>query len=91
VTLVLSDGSSEPLDPAKVTESPDGALYTWVKADAKGGPFEAKFTRHAQTSLARFLREDSSVSCPSDQRERESLMLNHARFAPKPRDISPKK
>lgn len=81
VTLVLSDGSSETLDPATVTEGPDGALYARVKAGAPGGPFEAKLTRHAQTSLARFLRMS----------EDGAPLLNHARFAPKARDISPKK
>jgi hypothetical protein len=35
----------------------NGALYTEVKATAKGGPYEAKFTRHAQHSLAPVLVE----------------------------------
>ncbi len=86
VTLVLSDGTEEQLDPARVTVGADGALYTCVKAALPGGPFEAKFTRHAQTSLARFLRPATEPG-----QETESMLLNHARFVPKPRDISPKK
>jgi hypothetical protein len=65
VVLVLSDGSEERLVPAETgarrsagdTGATD-ALYTPVKRDAKGGPFEAKFTRHAQTSLAPVLAAD---------------------------------
>ena len=65
VTLVLSDETEEPLVPAETVAGafpkaagniPAGtavpeALYTAVKRDAKGGPFAAKFTRHAQASL----------------------------------------
>ncbi len=87
VTLVLSDGSSEMLDPARVAVGADGALYAWVKASAPGGPFEAKFTRHAQTSLARFLHAATGEAPEAG----DALLLNHARFVPKPRDISPKK
>ncbi len=39
-----------------------GELYLVVKRDAKGGPFDAKMTRHAQTQLAPFLHaEDDGV------------------------------
>ena len=88
VTLVLSDGTEEPLDPARVTVGADGALYTWVKASAPGGPFEAKLTRHAQTSLGRFLRGDGGAG---EADAGGAVLLNGARFVPKPRDISPKK
>ncbi len=94
VTLVLSDGTEEQLAPARVTVGADGALYASVKAAAPGGPFEAKFTRHAQTSLARFLRPDDADGERGERGEREetnSVLLNHARFVPKPRDISPEK
>ena len=51
VGLVLSDGTEETWDPASTRDGPDGALYATVKRGARGGPFEAKFTRHAQGSL----------------------------------------
>ncbi len=62
-TLELSDGSSEPLvgaslDGARV--DPSGALVVSVKRDAKGGPYEARFDRHAQAGLAPWLE-------PSDE------------------------
>ena len=55
--LVLSDGSVEPLDPSTARTGPDGAIYVQVKRDARGGPFDAKLTRFAQTQLDPFLRE----------------------------------
>lgn len=55
--LLLSDGTEEAWDPAKTRVGQDGALYTQVKAGARGGPFDAKFTRHAQTELAPVLEE----------------------------------
>jgi hypothetical protein len=57
VVLVLSDASEEPWDPARTEIDTAGALYTDVKAGARGGPFRAKFTRHAQASLAPVLEE----------------------------------
>jgi hypothetical protein len=57
VVLVLSDGSEEPWDPSKTEVHPSSAIYTLVKANARGGPFRAKFTRHAQASLAPVLEE----------------------------------
>ena len=63
VALVLSDGTEERLVPADTGARPGGAadaLYTPVKRDAKGGPFEAKFTRHAQTSLSPVLAADDA-------------------------------
>jgi hypothetical protein len=62
VTLVLSDGSEEPWDPAKSEVDPSEALYTEVKATARGGPFRAKFTRHAQASLAPILTTEGEVA-----------------------------
>lgn len=56
--LVLSDGSEEPLDPSTVRPGPRGDLYLQVKRSAKGGPFDAKLTRFAQTQLEPFLREE---------------------------------
>jgi hypothetical protein len=57
IVLSLSDDSQEEWDPAASRVGPDGAVYATVKARARGGPFEAKFTRHAQTSLGPLLLE----------------------------------
>ena len=54
--LVLSDGSEEPLDPSTVKQKDGADLYLKVKKDAKGGPFDAKLTRFAQTQLGPFLK-----------------------------------
>ncbi len=52
VVLALSDGSEEAWDPAASEISEGDALYTSIKRAAPGGPFRAKFSRHAQASLA---------------------------------------
>ena len=57
VTLVLSDDTEEPWDPATTRVGAAGALYATVKRAARGGPFEARFSRHAQTSLGPLLVE----------------------------------
>jgi uncharacterized protein len=59
VTLVLSDGSEEAWRPEQTREGTGGALYTLVKREAPGGPFDAKFTRHAQHSLEPLLVESN--------------------------------
>ena len=51
VVLRLSDGTEEPWEPESTRAGPDGALYAVVKRGAARGPFEAKFSRHAQASL----------------------------------------
>jgi uncharacterized protein len=51
VMLALSDGSEEAWKPADSRIGERDALYTRVKRGAPGGPFEAKFTAHAQASL----------------------------------------
>ena len=50
-TLVLFDGSGEPLDLVALSIDEDGVLVARVR----GGAFEAKFSRHAQTQLAPLL------------------------------------
>jgi hypothetical protein len=60
VALVLSDGSEEAWDPSGSRVGEGDALYTKVKRQAKGGPFEAKFTAHAQAGLAPVLVEGAS-------------------------------
>jgi hypothetical protein len=55
VVLRLSDGTEEPWDPATTRIGKGDALYATVKAQAPGGPFEARFSPHAQTSLAPLL------------------------------------
>lgn len=48
IVMVLSDGSEEPLRPENLRVGEGDALYTHVK----GGAFDARFSRHAQTDLA---------------------------------------
>lgn len=62
VLLVLSDGSREELVAEDTFVGPGDALYTTVKRpgsphahEGGGGPYWAKFTRHAQTQLAPLL------------------------------------
>lgn len=55
--LVLSDFTEEPLEPSTVRANERGELYLRVKRDAKGGPFDAKLTRHAQGQLGPFLED----------------------------------
>jgi uncharacterized protein len=57
IFLVLSDATEEPWD-ASGSDTRGDALYTKVKKDKPGGPFEAKFTRHAQTALAPVLVDE---------------------------------
>ena len=54
VRLTLSDETSEPLDPTTLALDPEGVVYARVK----GGAFEARFSRHAQTELAPLLVGD---------------------------------
>lgn len=53
VTLLLFDGTEEPLDPATLSLGEDGVVY----ARARGGAMEARFSRHAQAQLAPLLVE----------------------------------
>jgi hypothetical protein len=48
ISLVLSDDTVEPLEPAALFADSHGVLRTMVK----GGAFPARFSRHAQTGLA---------------------------------------
>ena len=61
VFLSLSDATCEAWDPTKTRIGSGGALYTFIKKATPGGPFEAKFTRHAQASLAPWLVDDDGV------------------------------
>jgi hypothetical protein len=67
VVLGLSDETEEPLAPATLRVGRGDALY----AKVKGGKFEARFSRHAQTALAPILEEasDGSVSLRIGARE----------------------
>jgi hypothetical protein len=62
IVLLLSDGTEEPWEPESTREGDGGALYATVKRAARGGPYEAKFTPHAQSSLLPVLVEQSDVS-----------------------------
>lgn len=53
LTLRLFDGTEEPLDPATLCVDDAGV----VRARVKGGRFDARFSRHAQTQLAPVLVE----------------------------------
>jgi len=53
ITLLLFDGSEEPLDPKTLTLDENGALWTTVK----NGAFVARFSRSAQLALEPFLEE----------------------------------
>jgi uncharacterized protein len=65
--LELSDGTREAWDPARARIGKGGAIYTPVKDSTPGGPFEAKFTRYAQTELAPMLvEEDGQVAIQVD-------------------------
>jgi hypothetical protein len=54
VTLALSDDTEEVWEP-ETTRVAGDALYAQVKRGRPGGPFEARFSRHAQTSLGPIL------------------------------------
>jgi hypothetical protein len=54
ITLRLFDGTEERLDPATLSVAADGAVHAIVK----GGRFDARFSRHAQTQLAPVLVGD---------------------------------
>ncbi len=65
VILRLYDGTEEPWEPESTRIGDDGALYAVVKRDARGGPFEAKFSRHAQASLEPVLVPSAEGDQPS--------------------------
>ena len=75
--LVLSDGTEEPLDPSTLLMGPRGDLYLQVKREAqdkgRGGPFDAKMTRFAQTQLGPFLSEDGGEVVVTTRRGRARL------------------
>lgn len=53
-TLLLRDGSEEPLDPSGVLIDDDGVFFARLGSD-RG---EARFGRHAQTELGAYLADD---------------------------------
>ena len=55
MTLVLSEGSSEPLDAATLRVGPDDALW----CDVREGRVPARFDNHATQQLAARLDEDA--------------------------------
>lgn len=56
-TLALNDGTTEPLDPARVRIARGGATYVGVKS----GQAEARFRRQAELRLADLLTERDGV------------------------------
>jgi hypothetical protein len=71
--LVLSDGTEEPLDPGSLRVGPRGDVRLVVKRGAKGGPYEAKLTRYAQTQLAPLLTEEDGAAVLETRRGRVRL------------------
>jgi hypothetical protein len=60
LVLALSDATEEAWNATDTRVGTDGALYATVKRGLSGSgkpPFEAKFTRHAQSALAPYLTE----------------------------------
>ena len=57
--LRLDDGTEEPWNPSESRVGKGGALYTAVKRGQDGGPYEARFHRHAQIALAPVLDVDA--------------------------------
>ncbi len=65
VTLRLFDGSEERLDASTLSVGEGGAVYVRVK----GGRFDARFSRHAQTQLAPLLVRDDPPALMVEGRE----------------------
>jgi len=65
IVLVLSDGSEEAWSPETTRVGADCALYASVKRGARGGPYDAKFTPHAQASLEPVLVEGDGAGKPA--------------------------
>jgi hypothetical protein len=61
VVLVLSNGAEEAWDPTATRIGENDALYTRVLAKTERGPFEAKFTRFAQSALGPILTDEGAV------------------------------
>jgi uncharacterized protein len=57
LAVTLSDGSTETIAPSALRAASDGTLRCEVKASAKGGPYPARFDRHALVSLGENLTE----------------------------------
>ena len=60
--LLLSDGTSEPLEPSLLAVDDEGVLFATVKA----GHFEARFSRQAQLELGEALVEGDEVDETSE-------------------------
>lgn len=66
ISVVLNDGSREPLEPRSLRSGLDNALYCRVK----GGEWEARLLRPAYYALARWIREaDGRFTLRVDGRE----------------------
>lgn len=60
-TVLLSDGTREPLEPASLRPSPrDGALLATVKRELVPEGLPARFTRRAQAELFHAVRENDA-------------------------------
>ena len=63
IELALSDETTELWRPDRSWIGPNDAIYTHVKDTSPRGSFEARFTRHAQTSLSSVLEADPKEEC----------------------------
>jgi hypothetical protein len=61
IELALSDDSIERVDPRSLRVDGKGVLRCEVKRDDKGGPFPARFDRHAIVALGEKLREENGA------------------------------
>ncbi len=64
IVLLLSDGTECVWAVESTRVGTDGALYATVKTDARGGPYEAKFSPHAQGSLGPVLVDSEEGGLP---------------------------
>ena len=61
VELTLSDDSIERIDPQSLRVDASGVLRCEVKREKKGGPYPARFDRHAIVALGERLREENGA------------------------------
>lgn len=79
VVLLLSDGSEETWAPETTRVGADSALYASVKESARGGPYEAKFTPHAQASLEPVLVDGDATGSPAARVGGRAVIIGGAR------------
>ncbi|MEO7108898.1 MAG: hypothetical protein ABI183_00555 [Polyangiaceae bacterium] len=76
VMLLLSDGTEEAWDVSNTRIAESGAIYTQIKREKKPGTYEAKFSRHAQLSLAPYLETSSSTNETRGEAAAEPIQIS---------------